>query len=167
MNPTAQPKQFKKPDSKLIDGVVVHSLKVIPDERGRLVEIMRRDDSFFSGFGQVYVSTVYPGVVKAWHYHKVQEDRFTCVRGMVKAVLYDDRAGSPTRGLLNEIYVGEHKPCLVVIPAGVYHGWKCIGECEAYVVNIPSEPYNYSNPDEYRVDPHGSDIPYDWSRKDG
>lgn len=167
MNSTPQPRQYRKPDSTLINGVVVHPLKVIPDERGRLIEIMRRDDSFFSGFGQVYVSTVYPGVVKAWHYHKVQEDRFTCVRGMVKAVLYDDREGSPTRGLLNEIYVGEHRPCVVVIPAGVFHGWKCIGEYEAYVVNVPSEPYNYSNPDEYRVDPHGPDIPYDWSRKDG
>jgi len=146
---------------------VIKLLKVVPDERGRLMEIMRRDDPFFTGFGQVYLSTVHPGVVKAWHYHNIQEDRFTCVKGMVKAVLYDDREGSPTRGALNEIYIGEHKPCLVVIPPGVYHGWKCISECEAYVINIPSEPYNYSDPDEYRVDPHDGGIPYDWARRDG
>jgi len=147
--------------------VVAERLKVVPDERGRLMEIMRRDDPFFTGFGQVYLSTVYPGVVKAWHYHNVQEDRFTCVRGMVKAVLYDDRAGSVTRGALNEFYVGEHNPCLIVIPAGVYHGWKCVSEYEAYVINIPSEPYNRSDPDEFRLDPHSTEIPYDWSRKDG
>jgi dTDP-4-dehydrorhamnose 3,5-epimerase len=162
-----QRKKFKLPDTALIQGVILQPLKVIPDERGRLMEIMRSDDSFFSGFGQVYLSTVYPGVVKAWHYHKIQEDRFTCVRGMVKAVLYDDREGSPTRGLLNEFYSGEHKPCLIVIPAGVFHGWKCVGEHEAYVVNIPSQPYNREEPDEYRMDPHEGGIPYDWSRKDG
>ncbi len=160
-------KKFKQPDSALIHGVIVQTLRVVPDERGRLMEIMRCDDPFFSGFGQVYLSTVYPGVVKAWHYHRVQDDRFTCVRGMVKAVLYDDRESSPTRGALNEIYVGEYKPNLIVIPAGVFHGWKCISEYEAYVINVPSQPYNRSDPDEYRVDPHTGGIPYDWSRKDG
>ena len=159
--------KFKQPDSTLIHGVVVQPLRVIPDERGRLMEIMRRDDPFFTGFGQVYLSTVYPGVVKAWHYHRIQEDRFTCIRGMVKAVLYDDREGSATRGLLNELYVGEHSPRLIVIPAGVFHGWKCVSEYEAYVINVPSEPYNRSDPDEYRCDPYSGGIPYDWSRKDG
>jgi dTDP-4-dehydrorhamnose 3,5-epimerase len=159
--------KFKQPDSVLIHGVTVQPLRVIPDERGRLMEIMRCDDPFFSGFGQVYLSTVYPGVVKAWHYHRVQEDRFTCVRGMVKAVLYDDRETSPSRGALNEIYVGEYKPSLIVIPAGVFHGWKCISEYEAYVINVPSQPYNRTDPDEYRCDPHTGGIPYDWSRKDG
>jgi len=161
------PLKYKRPDSKLIQGLTVHPLKVIPDERGRLMEIMRNDDDFFNGFGQVYLSTVYPGVVKAWHYHRIQDDRFTCVKGMIKAVFYDDRENSQTHGILNEIFLGEHKPTLIVIPAGVYHGWKCIGEIEAYVINIPSEPYNYSNPDEFRVDPHSGEIPYDWSRKDG
>ncbi len=127
-------KKFVPPSFKLIHGVLQHSLKVIPDERGRLMEILRRDDDFFRGFGQVYLTTVYPGVVKAWHYHKVQYDLFTCVRGMVKVVLYDGREDSPTGGELNELYVGEHSPCLVIIPPGVFHGWKCISEYEAYVI---------------------------------
>lgn len=153
--------------SEPIDGVIIHPLKVIPDERGRLMEIVRADDPFFSGFGQVYLTTVYPGVVKAWHYHARQTDCFTCVKGMVKVALYDDREGSPTRGTVNEIYMGEHNACLVVVPPGVYHGWKCISESEAYMVNVPSEPYNRSDPDEYRAEPHEGGIPYDWSRKDG
>jgi len=161
------PGKFKKPDPRPIDGTLVKQLRVIPDERGRLMEILRRDDPFFTAFGQVYVSTVYPGVVKAWHYHRVQVDRFTCIRGMIKAVLYDNRDGSPTQGLINEFFVGEHNPCLIVIPAGVYHGWMGISEYEAYVINAPSEPYNRSDPDEYRVDPHRGGIPYDWARKDG
>jgi dTDP-4-dehydrorhamnose 3,5-epimerase len=167
LKPALDGEKFKQPDSRSIDGVSVHQLKVIPDERGRLMEIMRRDDSFYTGFGQVYLTTVFPGVVKAWHFHRNQEDRFTCVRGMVKAVLYDDREGSPTRGIINEIYVGEHNPCLIIIPAGVHHGWKCVSEYEAYVINVPSEPYNRTDPDEYRLDPHTGGIPYDWSRRDG
>jgi dTDP-4-dehydrorhamnose 3,5-epimerase len=162
-----QGKKFKPPDSRLIDGVVVTPLRVIPDERGRLMEIVRRDDPFFKGFGQAYLSTVFPGVVKAWHFHKNQTDCFTCVKGMVKVALYDDREGSPTRGLVNEIYSGEHKPCLVVIPKEVHHGWKCVSECEAYVINVPTEPYDRTDPDEFRFDPHDPAIPYDWSRKDG
>ena len=159
--------KFVLPVAEPIDGVIVHPLKVIPDERGRLMEIVRADDPFFRGCGQVYLTTVYPGVVKAWHYHAHQTDCFTCVKGMVKVALYDDREGSRTRGTVNEIYMGEHNACLVIVPPGVYHGWKCISESEAYLVNVPSEPYNRSDPDEYRTDPHKGGIPYDWSRKDG
>lgn len=159
--------KYNPPAGALIHGVIVKPLKVVPDERGRLMEILRCDDEFFTEFGQVYLSTVYPGVVKAWHYHTIQEDRFTCVKGMVKAALYDDREDSPTRGAVNELYVGEHKPCLVVIPPGVYHGWTCVGVEEAYVINAPSRPYTYNDPDEFRADPHDPRIPYDWTRKDG
>ncbi len=167
MKATLDNEKFKQPDSRRIDGVIVQPLRVIPDERGRLMEILRCDDTFFSGFGQVYLTTVYPGVVKAWHYHRSQEDRFTCVRGMVKAVLYDDRESSPTRGIVNEIYVGEHNPCLIIIPPGVHHGWKCVSDYEAYVINVPSHPYNRTDPDEFRLPAHEGGIPYDWSRKDG
>ncbi len=162
-----QETKYKTPDKELIEGVVIHPLRVIPDERGRLMEILRRDDPFYRGFGQVYLTTVYPGVVKAWHFHKRQTDCFTCVKGMVKVALFDDRKGSPTKGLLNEFFVGEHNPCLIVIPPRVLHGWKCVSQCEAYVINAPSEPYNRADPDEYRTDPHDGGIPYDWSRKDG
>jgi dTDP-4-dehydrorhamnose 3,5-epimerase len=160
-------RQHKQPGTELIAGVIVRPLKVIPDERGRLMEILRRDDPFFSGFGQVYLTTIYPGVVKAWHYHKIQTDHFTCVKGMIKVALFDDREDSPTRGSLNQIYLGDYNPSLIVIPPRVYHGWKCISEHEAYVINVPSEPYTRSDPDEYRIDAHDGTIPYDWSRRDG
>jgi dTDP-4-dehydrorhamnose 3,5-epimerase len=151
----------------MIDGVKVKGLKVICDERGRLMEILRSDDEVFIKFGQVYMTTAYPGVVKAWHYHKHQTDNMTVVKGMMKIVLYDDREGSKTKGEVNEFFVGEHNPVLVVIPEMVYHGFKCISETEAIVINIPTNTYNYKQPDEYRIDPHKNNIPYDWSRKDG
>jgi dTDP-4-dehydrorhamnose 3,5-epimerase len=151
----------------MIEGVKVKKLKVIPDERGRLMEMLRCDDETFIKFGQVYLSTTYPGVVKGWHYHKNQTDNIACVRGMLKLVLFDDREGSATRGEVNEYFMGEHNPMLVQVPKGVYHGWKCVSEDEAYVINCPDQPYNYSQPDEYRIDPHKNDIPYKWERKDG
>jgi dTDP-4-dehydrorhamnose 3,5-epimerase len=151
----------------LIEGVSARRAKVLPDERGRLGEIMRADDPWFKKFGQVYFTTTYPGVVKAWHFHKKQTDHFYVVKGTVKIGLYDQREGSPTYGVVNEIYMGEHCPGLVRIPPCVLHGWMCVGEAEAYIVNIASEIYDYQNPDEYRTDPHENDIPYDWTSKDG
>ena len=151
----------------MIDGVVVKKLRVIPDERGRVMEILRSDDEFFSRFGQVYTTTAYPGAVKGWHYHKKQTDHVAVVEGMVKLVLYDNRDDSPTKGEINEFFIGEHNPLLVKIPPLVLHGFKCISEEEAVCINVPSEVYDHDQPDEFRVDPHKNDIPYSWDRKDG
>jgi dTDP-4-dehydrorhamnose 3,5-epimerase len=151
----------------MIQGVVTKKLKVIPDERGRLMEILRADDELFSKFGQVYMTTAYPGVVKGWHYHKKQTDHFSVVKGMIKLVLYDSRKDSPTKGEVNEFILGEHNPLLVKIPPLVFHGFKCVSEQEAICINVPTEVYNYDQPDEFRVDPHDNDIPYKWERKDG
>lgn len=151
----------------MIEGVKIKKLRVIPDARGRLMEILRNDDEQFVQFGQVYVTTAYPGVVKGWHYHKKQIDNFTVVKGMMKVVLYDGREDSPTHGEVNKFFMGDFNPILLTIPQGVVHGFKCIGDHESIVVNCPSEVYNYHNPDEYRIDPHHNDIPYDWADKDG
>jgi dTDP-4-dehydrorhamnose 3,5-epimerase len=151
----------------LIDGVVLKKLKMIPDERGRVMEMLRSDDDIFDKFGQAYVTTAYPGVVKAWHYHKIQDDYFVVVSGMMKVVLFDGRRNSPTEGLINEFFMGVYNPAILKIPRGVMHGFKCISSEESMVVNIPTEPYNHEEPDEYRLHAHTDQIPYDWSRKDG
>ncbi len=152
---------------RLIEGAGVRRAKVIPDERGRLGEILRNDDPWFEKFGQVYFTTTYPGVVKAWHYHAKQFDHFYVIRGLVKVGLYDARPESPTQGTVNEVYLGEHCPGLVRIPPGVQHGWMCVSETEAYIVNLVSEAYDPRQPDEFRTHPHDNDIPYDWTRRDG
>jgi dTDP-4-dehydrorhamnose 3,5-epimerase len=151
----------------MIEGVKTKGLRVIPDERGRLMEILRRDDELFQGFGQAYMTTTYPGVVKAWHRHSKQTDNIACVAGMIKVALYDGRPGSPTYREVNQFYLGVHNPMLVQVPPGVFHGWTCVSQEEALIVNIPTEPYDRANPDEERLDPHQNDIPYDWKRKDG
>jgi dTDP-4-dehydrorhamnose 3,5-epimerase len=150
----------------MIAGVRTKPLKMIPDERGRLMEILRSDDEIFLKFGQVYITSTYPGVVKAWHYHKLQTDHFVCLRGMIKLVLYDNRDDSKTRGEVNELFIGDANRILVQIPNGVYHGFKGIGTEEALVLNIPTEAYNYKQPDEYRLPPHDASIPYSWALKE-
>ena len=151
----------------MIDGVQIKKLQVIPDERGRLMEVLRRDDEMFEKYGQVYITTAYPGIVKGWHYHKIQSDNICVVKGMMKIVLYDSRDGSPTKGEVNEFFVGIHNPILIHIPAFVFHGFKCISEEDAIAINVPTEKYNYDKPDEYRIDPFDNDIPYDWAIKEG
>lgn len=151
----------------MIEGVKIKKLKVIPDERGRLMEILRGDEEIFQRFGQVYMTTTYPGVIKAWHYHKIQTDNIAVVKGMLKVALYDPREGSPTRGEVDQFFIGEHNPLLIQVPPQVYHGWKCISEQEAIVINCPTEPYNYKDPDEYRLPFDTDQIPYDWAIKMG
>lgn len=151
----------------MIEGVKVKKLKVIPDERGRLMEMLRADDEVFEKFGQVYMTTTYPNVVKAWHFHKEQSDNLVCVHGMIKLVLADQRKNSPTFNGVSEFYMGVHNPLLIHVPPNVCHGWMCVSQEEAIIVNIPTQVYNYDRPDEYRIDPHKNDIPYEWMRKDG
>jgi dTDP-4-dehydrorhamnose 3,5-epimerase len=151
----------------MIQDVQVRRLRAIPDERGYLIEMLRSDWEEFETFGQVYLTAVYPGVVKGWHYHKKQTDHFICIHGMAKVVLYDGREGSPTHGEVNEFFMGELNPILLKIPPGVMHGFKGISQEMALIVNVPTELYNYDEPDEYRLPPHTDQIPYDWARKDG
>lgn len=151
----------------MIDGVKTKELKIHIDERGRLMEMLRRDDDIFSELGQVYMTTTNPGVVKAWHLHKKQTDNVVCVKGTIKLALFDGREGSPSKGKIGEFVIGEHKPLLVQIPPGVYHGWMCVSDSEAIVINCPTELYNYDNPDEYRLPYDTAEIPYDWDIKHG
>jgi dTDP-4-dehydrorhamnose 3,5-epimerase len=149
----------------MIDGVMTKKLKVIPDERGRLMECLRNDDDLFVKFGQFYMTTTFPGVVKGWHLHDVQWDNVVCVKGMIKLVLHDARDDSPTKGETNEFFLGEHNPMLVRVPNGIWHGWKCVSTDEAFIVNAPTEVYVYDAPDQREL-PHDSpEIPYDWDVK--
>ncbi|HUT98875.1 MAG TPA: dTDP-4-dehydrorhamnose 3,5-epimerase family protein [bacterium] len=173
--PATRPVEAKKGDHRvdreLIEGVLVKELRIFPDARGYLMEILRADDFGFFGddapFGQAYVTCVYPGVVKAWHAHRAQTDRFSCICGTARLVLYDGRPGSPTHGSVNQFVIGNLCPRLVLIPAGVQHGFAALGPEPALVLNIPTKTYDYMDPDEQRLDPHSNDIPFDWNRVDG
>jgi len=147
----------------MIDGVIVTDLRVIPDDRGMLMEMMRADSPGYQKFGQVYVTLVYPGVVKGWHYHKKQVDNFVCLSGMAKVALFDDRDGSPTKGETNTFVIGWQRQRRITIPNGVYHGFTAVGTEPALICNTPSEMYDYDNPDEFRRPFDDPGIGYDWS----
>ncbi len=151
----------------MIEGVRVRKLKLVADRRGWLMEILRPDWEEFVKFGQVYATAVYPGVVKAWHRHRRQRDFFACVQGAARVVLYDGEEGSPTRGEVDEFLIGPLNPLLVVIPPGVWHGFAAAGPQTAVVVNAPTEPYDYGEPDEERLPAHTDEIPFDWEKVDG
>ena len=145
-----------------IQGVEVKRLQAHADDRGHLTEILRRDDPIFEGFGQCYFSVSYPGVIRGWHYHKKQTDYFACLSGMIKVPLYDMREDSPTFGAINEYFMGDDNRTLLKIPVGVAHGFKNIGVTPCLLVNFPTEPYDPSEPDEFRIRYDSTDIPYAW-----
>ena len=149
----------------MIDGVVVKPLRRIPDERGTILKMLEASDPEFKGFGEVYFSTVYPGVVKGWHKHPHTWLHYCVVTGAIKLVLFDDRDGSPTRGELQEVFIGDDNYALVQIPPGVWNAFKGVGTAEAIVCDVTD--LTHADDVIERLDPHHNDvIEYDWSRKD-
>jgi dTDP-4-dehydrorhamnose 3,5-epimerase len=151
----------------LIEGLIVKKLNPVLDERGYVQECFRSDWPMFQKFGQAYITTAFPNVVKAWHYHKIQTDNLICILGNMKLVLCDDREESSTYKKINEIFFGEKNPLLVSIPNHIWHGFKAIGGKMAIVLNCPTELYNYSEPDEYRLPFDTDQIDYNWEIKMG
>lgn len=145
-----------------IEGVVIHPLVRHPDDRGFFEEVIRATDLFFQeGFGQLSHSKMYPGVVKAWHIHRTQIDWWYVPLGMLRVALHDLRDGSPTRGVTQEVYLGEDiSPAVLKIPAGVAHGCRVIGETPAHLFYVTS--HIYTPEEEGRIPYDDPDIGYDW-----
>lgn len=144
----------------MIDGVLVVPLKRIPDERGTVMHMLKRTDPHFIEFGEIYFSTIYPGVVKGWHKHADMTLNYACIHGRIKLVLFDDRDGSPTKGQVMEIFLGPDNYSLVQIPPGIWNGFKGMGSEMAIVANCCTHPHDPSR--SLRLDPFDNDIPYDW-----
>lgn len=145
----------------MIDGVLVHPLKQIADERGKIMHMMRSHDPHFEKFGEIYFSVVYPGVIKGWHLHSEMVLNYAAVSGTIKMVLYDDRKDSPTYQEVQEIFLGEANYVLVRVPPGVWNGFKGVGVAPAIVANCATMAHD---PQEIsRMDPFENHIPYDWA----
>jgi len=148
-----------------IHDVRITPLRRIPDERGAILHMLRADAPAFESFGEIYFSVVYPGVIKGWHIHRQMTLNYAVPVGMVKLVCYDDREGSPTRGVLQELHVGELDYVLVTIPPLIWNGFKGEGDRPALVANCATIPHDPSEID--RLDPFSEQIPYDWSLRHG
>jgi len=149
----------------MIQGVSIHQLKKISDERGQVLHMLRRDDPWFEGFGEIYFSLAYPGVIKGWHLHKEMTLNYAVIKGRIQLVLYDDREDSPTRNTLQEIFTGEDNYGLITIPPKIWNGFKAIGMEPALVANCATEPHDPS--EIVRLEPFTDNIPYDWGVKHG
>jgi len=149
----------------MIEGVEIVRKRTIPDERGAIFHMLKSTDPEFEQFGEIYFSCGYPDVVKAWHIHTRMTLNNFCVVGMLKLVLYDDREGSPTRGNLTEVFMGEQNRLMVKIPPGITNGYKAFGDKMAILANCATMPHD---PGELiYIDPFGDHVPYDWGVRHG
>jgi len=148
---------------RLIDGLKIIPLRRIPDERGTVYHMLRCSDPHFVRFGEIYFSTVYPGVVKGWHSHREMTLNYACIFGRVKLVVFDDRGNSPTKGGLVEVFLGPDNYSLAVIPPGLWNGFKGMSEPFAIVANCCTHPHDPSL--STRIDPFSNRIPYKWEVK--
>ena len=147
-----------------IEGVSVVPLRRIPDERGTIFHMLRSTDDHFIAFGEIYFTTIYPGVVKGWHKHREMTLNYACIFGRIKLVLYDGRRDSPTEGSLEEVFLGPDNHSLVIIGPEIWTGFKGIGAPFSIVANCCTHPHDPSRTT--RLDPHDNDIPYDWSLRE-
>jgi dTDP-4-dehydrorhamnose 3,5-epimerase len=149
----------------VIEGVAVRALRQIPDERGKVMHMLRVDDPHFERFGEIYFSVVNPGAIKGWHRHRDMTLNYAVVQGAIKLVLFDDRSGSRSRGEVMELFPGEANYCLVTVPPLVWNGFKGIGVTPAIVANCATVPH--SRDEIERLDPFDSSIPYRWELRHG
>ncbi len=146
-----------------IEGVVVQPLKQIRDERGAVFHMLKKTDSLFTEFGEIYFSLVHSGIIKGWHIHKKMTLRYAVVSGLIKLVLYDDRKDSHTRGVVMEIDTGpDNNYSLIVVPPGIWNGFQGIAKEVSIVANCADIPHD---PEEImRIAPFDKRIPYTWKK---
>lgn len=146
----------------MIEGVRIDPLRQLRDERGAIFHMLRADDPAFERFGEIYFSLVHPGWVKAWHLHSAMTLNYAVPVGRIHLVLYDDRAGSPSQGEIQEVELGEEHYVRVRVPAGVWNGFIGLGERDAVVANCATLPHD---PGEItRIAPTDPRVPYSWSK---
>jgi len=148
-----------------IEGVKIKQLVKHCDDRGFFAEVLRDDDGLLTKFGQISWSTSYPGVIKAFHYHENQDDIWFFPMGNAQVVLYDLRKNSLTAGKTEVYYMGEDNPIVLLIPKGVAHGYRVLGEKVATIIYCTTESYNSVDPDEKRIPWNDPEIGFDWKTK--
>jgi dTDP-4-dehydrorhamnose 3,5-epimerase len=144
-----------------IDGVTIHTLKQLADDRGSVLQMLSVDTPDFNKFGECYFSEVIPGAIKAWKLHRDQTQNFAVPVGRIRLVIFDDRESSKTRGNLKILELGRPDAYFrVKIPPDLWYGFACIGETLALLVNCADLPHDPSESERRPIS--DSSIPYDW-----
>ena len=150
---------------KLIADVEIKEVKAVPTGYGHLIEVFRTDWFAESeAVNQIFLTHIAPGSISAWHLHEVTTDRLFVSEGMMRIVLYDNRSGSPTRGLINQFRFGLTRPALIVVPPKVWHGVENCSSGSAVLINAVSRAYQYEDPDHWRLPSNSPDIPFDFHK---
>jgi len=150
-----------------IEGVSYRLARPVSHHHGHLTEVYRDDWGVTdAALVQVTMTTTFPGRIRAWGIHRFTIDRLFAASGSLMIVCYDARRSSPTYGSINEFMLGGRNQGLVVIPPGVYHGWKNVGDDEATIISMPSRLYDHESPDRWELAWDSaaaqSTIPYRW-----
>jgi dTDP-4-dehydrorhamnose 3,5-epimerase len=149
---------------KLIAGVKCAPITLWPDDRGCFLEVQRSGEGLAARFPlestQISAALNYPGIVKAFHYHRHQTDCWTPAMNMLQVALVDLRPESPTFGRRNTLYVGHLRPWQILIPPGVAHGYKVLGEGPSLLIYATDRFYNPA--DEGRIAYNDPKLNYDW-----
>jgi dTDP-4-dehydrorhamnose 3,5-epimerase len=149
---------------KLIAGVKLSPIALWPDDRGYFLEVQRIGEGLAAGFPkhstQISAAFNYPGIIKAFHYHRHQTDCWTPTMNMIQIALADLRPESPTFGRRNTIYAGNLRPWQILIPPGVAHGYKVLGAGPSLLIYATDRFYNPA--DEGRIGHNDPRLNYDW-----
>ena len=148
---------------KNIEGIKIIKKKIISDNRGKIMHMLRSDDIIFKKFGEIYFSQVNPGKIKAWHIHKKMTLNYAIIKGQLKIVLFDDRKKSSTKGTIQEIYMSTENYFLLSVPPLVWNGFKGIGTETSIVANCSDIPHDTN--EMIRISPNSKKIPYKWELK--
>ncbi len=148
----------------MIAGVEIKELVTRPDDRGMFTEVLKVTDDLVDPhpFAQISHTVTYPGVIKAFHWHRRQTDYWYCVGGNIRVGLVDLREGSPTEGEHAAISLGEWARQVLKIPPGVAHGYQVLGSTPAQLIYYTTEPYDPCDPDEERIGWDDAAIGFDW-----
>ncbi len=145
----------------LLDGVRVKQSRNLVTRNGLTTEIFRLDWGVAPAAIEQAIHVLLRGhALSAWHCHERQTDHLFVVHGAMKLVLFDDREGSSTRGRVNEFHLSIASPMLVVVPPGIWHGLQNLMPDTSVFVNLFGAAYDYEDPDEWRLPPDTSAIPY-------
>ncbi len=144
----------------MIHDVKINKLKIISDDRGKVMHMLRADSPIFKQFGEIYFSTVFKDVIKGWHLHKESFLNYVCIKGKVRLTLFDDRPNSKSKNEFQEIILSPDNYNLITIPPNIWNGFKGLDKEESIIANCLTLPHNEK--EMVRKDPHDKYFKYSW-----
>ena len=146
----------------MIFDVKITKLKIISDDRGKVMHMLRTDSPAFKEFGEIYFSTIYQGKIKGWHLHKESSLNYVCIKGKVRLTLFDDRPGSKSKNEIQEIILSPREYNLITIPPNIWNGFKGLDKDESIIANCLTLPHNER--EMVRKEPDDIYFKFDWKK---